>query len=69
MDRFGMTRCEIDLDRFEHNIARVKELAGEIVTIGSDAHVADNIAALFERATEVLLDCGFKYYTIFEKSQ
>ena len=44
-----------------------RELGGEIITIGSDAHTPDNIAAHFEKATEVLLDCGFKYYTIFEK--
>lgn len=29
MDRFSMTRCEIDLDRFEHNIELVKSLTGD----------------------------------------
>ena len=48
-------------------LKRYRELGGEIITIGSDAHTPDNIAAHFEKATEVLLDCGFKYYTIFEK--
>lgn len=48
-------------------LKRYREFGGEIITIGSDAHVTDNIAAHFAKATEVLLDCGFKYYTIFEK--
>lgn len=48
-------------------IKRYKELGGEIITIGSDAHSPENLTNHFDRAREVLLDCGFKYYTIFEK--
>jgi len=42
-------------------------LGGEIITIGSDAHKPENICGYFNRAEEVLKECGFKYYTIFEK--
>lgn len=42
-----------------------KELGGEIITIGSDAHTADKIGYGFETAKELLLRCGFKYYTTF----
>lgn len=48
-------------------LRRYKELGGEIVTVGSDAHKAAHIAADFHRAEEALLECGFRYYTIFEK--
>jgi histidinol-phosphatase (PHP family) len=48
-------------------LKRYREMGGEIITIGSDAHKPENIAAHFERACEVLKECGFKYYTIFEK--
>ncbi|MBQ6695374.1 MAG: histidinol-phosphatase HisJ family protein [Lachnospiraceae bacterium] len=48
-------------------LKRYKELGGEIITIGSDAHSPKDIAAHFQRATEVLKECGFQYYTIFEK--
>ena len=48
-------------------IKRYKELGGEIITIGSDAHKPENICGYFNRAEEVLKECGFKYYTIFEK--
>lgn len=41
MDRFSLTRCEIDLDRFEHNIEQVKTLAGgskPMAVIKADAY-------------------------------
>lgn len=48
-------------------IRRFRELGGEIITIGSDAHKTCDVASNFEKAREILLDCGFKYYTTFEK--
>lgn len=47
-------------------IKRYREMGGEIITIGSDAHTPDVIKRGFDRAAEVLTDCGFKYYTTFE---
>lgn len=48
-------------------IKRYRELGGEIITVGSDAHEPDRIAASFDRAQAVLEDCGFRYYTVFEE--
>ncbi len=48
-------------------VKRYKELGGEIITIGSDAHTVQDIHRHFDRAEAVLKECGFKYYTIFEK--
>lgn len=48
-------------------VRRYRELGGEIITIGSDAHDVSRIADGFDRAEQVLLDCGFKYYATFEK--
>ena len=48
-------------------LKRYRELGGEIITIGSDAHTPNVITNHFERAAEVLRECGFRYYTIFEK--
>lgn len=48
-------------------LKRYKELGGEIITIGSDAHETGNIGAYFHRAEEALRTCGFTYYTVFEK--
>lgn len=44
-----------------------RELGGEIITVGSDSHDTAHIADSFDRATEVLKECGFRYYTVFEK--
>lgn len=48
-------------------IRRYRELGGEIITIGSDAHTPDRIAEGFDRAGEILKSCGFRYYTVFSK--
>lgn len=48
-------------------LKRYRQLGGEIVTIGSDAHTPEYIASGFEQAAEVLTACGFRYYATFEK--
>lgn len=47
-------------------IRRYKELGGEIITIGSDSHTAENIGHHFNIAEDILKACGFKYYSVFE---
>lgn len=47
-------------------LKRYKQLGGEIITIGSDAHNPSAIAGDFDRAADVLRECGFSYYTTFE---
>lgn len=47
-------------------IRRYRELGGEIITIGADAHTPDKIAYDFAKAAEVLTACGFRYYTVFK---
>ncbi len=42
-----------------------KELGGEIITIGSDAHKAKHLGLGFDNVPEILKTCGFKYYTEF----
>ncbi|MCC8101088.1 MAG: histidinol-phosphatase HisJ family protein [Clostridiales bacterium] len=46
---------------------RYRDLGGELVTIGSDAHQPQHIAYDFERAEKLLTSLGFRYYTIFEQ--
>lgn len=43
-----------------------KELGGEIITLGSDAHKPQDIAYNFEKAIELIKACGFKYYSEFK---
>lgn len=46
-------------------LKRYKELGGEIITIGSDAHNADFIGYSFDKAGDFLKNAGFKNYCIF----
>lgn len=48
-------------------LKRYRELGGEIITVGSDAHEPGQIAYAFGRAADILRDCGFRYYAVFEK--
>ena len=47
-------------------LKRYRELGGEVITVGSDAHNAGDIARDFDRAEQALKECGYKYYSIFE---
>lgn len=48
-------------------LKRYRQLGGEIITIGSDAHTPDYIAGNFLQTLSILKACGFRYYTIFKK--
>ena len=45
------------------------EMGGERVTLGSDAHTPDDIAANFDLALDALHTVGLKYVTQFEKRE
>ena len=47
-------------------IERFKNLGGEYITIGSDAHNIQNVGAGIEKGIEIAKECGFNHYTIFE---
>ena len=51
----------------EKVLARYRELGGEILTLGSDAHAPEHIAYNFKETGELLKACGFRYYTIFKE--
>lgn len=42
------------------------EMGGEIITVGSDAHVKENIGFGFDVAEDLLTSVGFRYYTVFQ---
>ena len=51
----------------EYIVKRYRELGGELITIGTDAHEPKNIAAGLEQGMELLRRCGFRYLTVYEK--
>lgn len=48
-------------------IRRYKELGGEIITIGSDAHSPEYIGYMFDEAKCIIKDAGFIYYSEFRQ--
>ncbi len=48
-------------------VKRYRELGGEIITLGSDAHRAEYIGYKFKIAVEGIKEAGFKYLTTFQK--
>lgn len=48
-------------------IRRYRELGGEMITIGADAHKPSHIGNDFKRVRELLIDCGFMHYTQFRQ--
>jgi histidinol-phosphatase (PHP family) len=40
---------------------------GEIITLGSDAHYAEDVGIGLKNAAELLKAAGFSYYTVFER--
>lgn len=63
----GLPKGLKDLHPGREILKRYKELGGEIITIGSDAHTPKRIGESFARAEDALRVCGFHYYSIFQE--
>lgn len=46
-----------------------RQMGGELVTIGSDAHRAEDVGADMEVAMDMLLDIGFEYFAFYSKRE
>ena len=46
-----------------------RECGGEILTLGSDAHCAADIAKGIDEGAELARECGFKYTAYFERRE
>ena len=51
----------------EDILKRYRELGGEVITLGSDAHAPEHVAYDFNKAPALLREAGFQYFTVFEK--
>ncbi len=50
-------------------LKRFKEHGGELVTIGSDSHFAEDVGKGIEDVMEYMLSIGYKYFTFFKKRE
>lgn len=51
----------------EEILTRYRELGGEILTVGSDAHVPEHVGYEFDKLKRILQNCGYRYYTVFHE--
>lgn len=49
----------------EDVLRRYREMGGELLTLGSDAHEPRYVAYAFPQVPEMLKACGFRYYTTY----
>ncbi len=51
----------------EEILTRYRQMGGELLTLGSDAHSPEHVAFSYEKIGGLLRSCGFTHYTIFEE--
>ena len=60
ISKIGYAHPHIDI------LKMYKELGGEIITVGSDAHSTENIGFGFDIAYKLLKELDFKYYSVYK---
>jgi histidinol-phosphatase (PHP family) len=48
-------------------IRRYRELGGQLITLGSDAHKPEHVALQYKRLQEILQSVGFTEYVVYQK--
>ncbi len=50
-------------------LKRYRQLGGELITIGSDAHRPEDLGYAFDQIPEILSAAGFHYYALYRKQK
>lgn len=61
--RYGLT----DTQPSREILKRYLEMGGEILTLGSDAHIPDYVYAHMDEARDILRELGYRYFCTFDK--
>lgn len=61
------TWCGRTLEEWRPVLALYRVCGGELVTIGSDAHVPESVGNGMAQAQELLKETGFRYLTVFNR--
>lgn len=48
-------------------VRRYRELGGELITLGSDAHSTDDLGRGIQEGMEMLREAGFRYFALYEQ--
>ena len=63
--KYGLGRPHPDADVLK----LYRELGGELITIGSDAHAPEHLCYDFETVSELLQSLGYRYYAVFHQGK
>ena len=63
----GIARGQGGIMPDESLLRLYRQCGGEIITLGSDAHVAGQVGSVAARGQELLRALGFKYFSYFEE--
>lgn len=61
------THCGEEVALWRPILATYKQLGGELITIGSDAHRPEDVAKGVAVAQELLIQTGFRYHTVYRQ--
>ena len=48
-------------------VRRYRELGGELVTLGSDAHCVEDLGKGIEAGMDLLREAGFRHFAVYEQ--
>lgn len=63
----GLSRGLLQPNPCADILRRYREMGGELITIGSDAHSPETLGCFFESTGELLKELGFKYYAVYSQ--
>ena len=61
------THCGREVEDWRPILKRYRDLGGELVTLGSDAHRPDHVGRGLARAVQLLEQTGFRYLTVYRR--
>lgn len=65
----GLSMAMNDTLPNEYYLKMYHDMGGRYVTVGSDSHYKEKIGNNISKGYDILLKCGFKHITVFEKRQ
>ena len=61
------THAGREIEEWRPVLKRYRELGGELVTLGSDAHKSADVGKGLEEGGAALRECGFTHYAVYRQ--
>lgn len=63
------TACGATVEQWRDVLALYRDLGGEVLTLGSDAHQPKHMAAAFPQALELIRETGFRFLCVYHRRE